>query len=132
MADKRGEVFVGDVGTVYRAPTFDDDLIPANFDPSAATIKHLTFRMPGAGLIVRDATPAQVLIDGVLTWCLTYTVLAADVVPYVSTSVGGFHQKAGKIKLQGYVEFSAAQKWTGSELHKDYLGRDLQVSKVMA
>ncbi len=129
----RAEVKIGDIGTVYRLPVFDDDLSPANFDPSAATVKQLIFKMPGAdGLLTRTATAAQVTVDGVATWCLTYTVLAADVVPYVSASVGGFHQEAGTVKIEGYVEFSAAQKWSSSTVTKDQQSREIRIANRLS
>lgn len=122
------EIKVGDVGTVYRVPTYDNDLTPANFDPSLATTKQIVFRMPGAsGLLTRAATAAQVTIDGVSVWCLTYTVLAADVAAYSSESVGGFHQSRGDITIEGYVEFSSAQKWSSGLVTKDQQGRVLKV-----
>jgi len=116
------DVKVGDIGTVYRLPTYDNDLAESNFDPSAATTKQLIFRMPGAsGLLTRTATAAQVTIGGASIWCLTYTVLAADVV------AGGFHQEPGKITIEGYLEFSSAQKWSSSLVTKDQQERELRV-----
>lgn len=127
------DIHVGDVGTVYQIPTFDDDLTPANFDPSSATTKQIVFKMPGtAALITRTATAAQVTIDGVATWCLTYTVTAADVAAWSSASVGGFHQQAGPVKMEGYVEFSSAQKWTSSTVTEDQQGRPLKVVNRLA
>ena len=127
------EVHVGDIGTVYRVPTYDFDLTPANFDPSAATTKQLVFKMPGAaGLLTRTATAAQVTIAGVAVWCLTYTVLAADVVAYVSGTVGGFHQAAGDIEIEGYLEFSSAQKWSSGTVTRDQKNRVLRVVARLA
>lgn len=129
MAIPRVDVVIGDVGTVYFVPTYDFDPTPAtNFDPSLATVKQLIFKMPGAsGLCVRDATATQKTIDGDSVWGLQYTVLAADVVAWVSESVGGFHQEAGPIKIEGHVEFSASQKWTSSTVTKDQQDRTLRV-----
>lgn len=128
-----GEIMTADVGTVYRVPCYDNDMAPVNFDPSSATVKQLIFKMPGAaGLLTRTATPAQVTIDGVATWCLTYTVLAADVAAYVSGTVGGFHQSVGTITVEGYVEFSAAQKWASSPVTIDQQGRTLRVKARLA
>lgn len=125
------DIRIGDVGTVYHLPTYDDDLTPANFDPTAATTKQLIFRMPavdgGFVLLTRTATAAQRTIEGVAVWGLQYTVLAADVAAYVSATVGGFHQAAGPVKLEGYVEFSAAQKWASSTVTRDQKGRVLQI-----
>lgn len=122
------EIKVGDIGSVYRVPTFDYDTNLQNFNPSSASVKQLIFRMPGAdGLCVRTATAAQVTIDGVATWCLTYTVTEADVDEYVDEDEGGFHQQAGKIKIEAYVEFSNSQKWSSGIVTKDYLGRPLEV-----
>jgi hypothetical protein len=128
MAVTPQDVHVGDIGTVYSYPVYDNDLTPANFNPTSATTKRLTFRMPGAtGLCVRDAEVAQKSIAGVDVWCLQYTVVAADVAAWESTSVGGFHQAPGEIAIQGYLEFSANQKWTGSAVTRDYNNRLLRV-----
>lgn len=123
------EVKIGDVGTVYFIPTYDNDLTPANFDPSAASVKQLRFKMPGAtSLCVRTATAAQKTIAGVAVWGLQYTVVAADVAAQSSESVGGFHQAAGKISIEGYVEFSSSQKWASETVTTDQQGRSLKVS----
>lgn len=122
------EVHVGDVGTVYFTPTQDYDLTPANFNPSGASVKQLIFRMPGAsGLCVRDATAAQKTIGGASVWGLQYTVLEADVAEYEDEATGGFHQAAGPIKIEAYVEFGSNQKWSSATVTKDQLGRPLQV-----
>jgi hypothetical protein len=127
------EIHVGDIGTVYRVPCYDDDLTPANFDPSAATTKQLIFKMPGtAALITRAATAAQVTIDGASVWCLTYTVTAADVAAWASDTVGGFHQEAGTVKIEGYLEFSSSQKWASGTVTKDQQGRTLRVVARLA
>jgi hypothetical protein len=124
----RTEVKVGDVGTVYFLPTYDNDMSEVNFDPSAATTKQLIFKMPGAsGLCIRSATAAQKTIGGVSVWGLQYTVLAADVAAWSSTSVGGFHQEAGTVKIEGYVEFSSAQKWASQTVTTDQQNRTLRV-----
>src|SRR5690348_14148732 len=107
------DIKVSDVGTDFYVPTWDLDLKPpVNFDPSTATVKQIVFRMPQPDgthkLLVRTATAAQRTIAGVATWCLKYTVLAADVAEYVSESVGGFHQAAGFITLEGHVEFGSS------------------------
>jgi len=118
----RVEIVVGDCGTVYQVPVYDDDLAPANFDPSAAGVKQIVFKMPGAsGLLTRTATAAQVTIGGLQVWCLTYTVLPADVV------AGGFHQQAGDVSLEGHIEFSSSQKWTSRPVTKDQQDRPLRV-----
>lgn len=122
------DVKIGDVGTVWFLPTFDNDLAPANFDPTAATVKQIVFKMPGTSvLITRTAVAAQETIDGVATWGLQYTVTAADVAAYVDATTGGFHQAAGTVKLEGYVEFSSAQKWASSTVSRDQKGRVLEV-----
>lgn len=129
----RAEIKVGDIGTVYFLPTYDDDLTEANFDPSAATTKQLIFRMPGAaGLLTRTATAAQKTIDAVSVWGLQYTVVAADVVAYVSGSVGGFHQEAGTIRVEGYLVFSSDQKWASQTVTKDQQNRDIKISARLA
>ena len=129
----RTEIKVGDVGTVYQVPTYDNDLTPANFDPSSATTKQLVFKMPGNSvLLTRAATATQVTIDGASVWCLAYTVTAADVAAYSSPTVGGFHQQAGPVSIEGYVEFSSAQKWSSSIVTKDQQGRPLKVVPRLA
>lgn len=118
----RQEIKVGDVGTVYFIPTFDNDTALQNFDPSAAVTKDLFFKMPGAsGLIKRTATAAQKTIGGVSVWGLEYTVVAADVVP------GGFHQAPGLVEIEAYLEFSANQKWSSATVRRDQQGRDLRI-----
>lgn len=127
------DIKVGDVGTVYFLPTFDDDLAPANFDPTAATVKQIVFKMPGTSvLITRTAVAAQETIDGVATWGLQYTVTAADVAAYVDATTGGFHQAAGPVKIEGYVEFSSSQKWASSRVTVDQQERDLKISRRLA
>lgn len=130
----RAEIKVGTgAGTVYQVPLWDDDMTPANFDPTLATTKQLIFRMPGtAALITRAATPAQVTIDGAAVWCLTYTVTAADVAAWSSASVGGFHQAAGLVKIEAYVEFSSSQKWASGTVTEDQQGRELRVRERLA
>jgi hypothetical protein len=124
-----GEVKIGDVGTVYFVPTYDDDRELTNFDPSSATTKQLVFRMQGASaLLMRTATAVQQTIGGVDVWGLAYTVTAADVAPYdAQAQTGGFHQQAGPISIEGYLEFSPSQKWTSSTVTKDLQGRPLKV-----
>lgn len=116
------DVKVGDIGTVYFVPTYDNDLAEANFDPSSASVLQLIFRMPGAsGLLTRTATAAQKTIGSASVWGLQYTVLAADVV------AGGFHQEAGDLAIEGYLEFSSAQKWSSGLVTKDQQDRPLRV-----
>lgn len=116
------DIKVGDIGTEYFVPTYDNDLAAVNFDPSLATIKRIIFRMPGApALLTRTATAAQRTINSVATWGLVYTVAAADVVPE------GFHQEAGPIALEGYLYFGTNQVWSSSIVTTDQQGRDLQV-----
>jgi len=123
----RQDVLIGDVGTVYFVPTYDDDLEPVNFDPSDAAVKQLIFKMPGAaGLLTRDAVAAQKTIDEESVWGLQYTVLAADVV------AGGFHQAAGPVRIEAHLEFSSSQKWTSSPVSVDQQGRDVRVIRRLS
>jgi hypothetical protein len=129
----RSETKIGDIGTVYRVPCYDNDLTPANFDPSAATTKQIVFKMPGNTLLLtRTATAAQVTIDGAAVWCLTYTVTAADVAAYVDATTGGFHQEAGHVSIEGYLEFSSSQKWASGTVTTDQQGRPLRVVARLA
>lgn len=122
------EIHVGDIGTVYDYPLYDDDISPATFDPSTANVLQLIFKMPGAtGLCVRTATPVQKTINGASVWCLRYTVVAADVAAWSSASAGGFHQEAGAVSLEAHLEFGANQKWTGNAVTHDQQRRPLQV-----
>lgn len=125
----RTEIKVGDIGTVYYVPTYDNDLTPANFDPSTATTKQLIFKMPGVTTpITRDATATQRTINGASVWCLTYTVVAADVAAYTSPTAGGFHQTPGNLRIEAYVEFSSAQKWSSETVTSDQQNRTLKIS----
>lgn len=127
--ETRVDIKVGDVGTEYCIPIGDDDLTPTTFNPTEASRKLLRFRQPGAsGLCVRNAETKQIVINGVPTWCLTYTVVEADVQSYVDESTGGFHQQAGRIKVEAYLEFATGQKWSSSIAEADARGRELRVS----
>lgn len=122
------DVKVGDIGTVYDVPVYDNDLSLANFDPSAANPMQLVFKMPGAtGLCVRTPSAVQKTIAGVSVWCLRYTVVAADVAAWNSASVGGFHQAAGDVSIEAHLDFGANQKWTSGTVTKDMQGRTLRV-----
>jgi hypothetical protein len=112
---------------VYDVPIYDDDLDLTTFDPSTADAV-LRFRMPGLSAIIeRDAEAVQKTIDGASVWCLRYVVVAADVRAYQDADTGGFHQEAGPIAIEPYLEFSSSQKWTGSTVTTDQQGRPLKV-----
>lgn len=117
------EIHVGDLLTKYQVPIYDDDLSAVNFDPSSASVTQLRFRMPGvAAVVVRNATPEQVTIDGVAVWCLTY-----EVDPNNADDVAQFHITPGKITLQGYIEYASGGKWTSNQIATDHHGRVLRV-----
>lgn len=117
------EVHVGDLRTLYQVPIYDDDLEPVNFDPSGASVKKIRFRMPGnVALIERNATPAQVTIEGEAVWCLTYLVNPLD-----AADVAAFHIEPGPIVLEGYVEYGNGGKWTSNKITTDHQGRMLKV-----
>ncbi len=59
-------------------------------------------------------------------WGLQYTVVAADV------AADGFHQEAGQVQIQGYLEYSANQKWSSSIITRDYLDRPLEILARLA
>jgi hypothetical protein len=127
MSTAPKEILVGSIGTTYDVPIFDDDLQLENFDPSGATAT-MFFRMPGAPtLLERTATPIQKTIDGALVWCLRYVVTAADVAPYASPTVGGFHRVVGAVAIEGYLDFSPSQKFPSSAVRIDQQGRPLKV-----
>lgn len=122
MTSNHGEIHVGDRKSLYQVPIYDDDLEPVNFDPSTATVKKIRFRMPGnTELIERTATPAQVTIDGVEVWCLTYET-AND-----ALDIAAFHIAPGPIALEGYIEYADGGRWTSNKVTTDYLGRVLKV-----
>lgn len=119
----KGEIKVGDKKTIYRVPTYDDDLEEVNFDPSSANVKKIRFRMPGNDAVIeRDATPAQITIDGASIWCLTY-----EVDPNNADDVAQFHIEPGPIALEGYVQYADGGEWTGSKVTTDQQGRVLKV-----
>lgn len=125
----RAEIKVGDVGTVYFVPTYDNDLTPTNFDPSLATVKQLVFKMPGVSqLLTRTAQAATKTIDGASVKGLEYTVVATDIGAYVDATNGGFHYQAGEVSIEAYVEFSSSQKWASETVRRDQQGRQLKVS----
>jgi hypothetical protein len=127
------DIKVGDIGTVYFLPTYDNDLTEANFDPSSATTKQIVFKMPGSSsLCTRTATATTKTISGVSVYGLQYTVVAADVATWSSASVGGFHQSPGAVKMEGYVEFSSSQKWSSGVVTVDQQGRPLRVVARLA
>ena len=126
MEDK--DIHVGDVGTVYQVPTYDDDLTLANFDPSSADVKKIYFSMPqldgSVAVINRNAVAAQVTINDVAVWCLTYTVVSGD--------AATMHIAAGYLKLQGYIEFADGRKWWSSIITHDYRDRLLEIGANLA
>lgn len=126
----RAELKVGDIGSVYFVPTYDDDLAPpTNFDPSAATVKQLIFRMPGVTqLLTRTAQASTRTIDGATVNGLEYTVVAADIGAYVDANNGGFHYQAGEVSIEAYLEFSSSQKWSSGIVKNDHQRRQLKVS----
>ena len=118
----RGEIQIGDIGTLYQVPIYDDDLAPANFDPSSATTKKLYFKMPtatGFATLERTATAAQVTIDGASIWCLTYTVVTGD--------AAEFHIAAGAITIQGSLTYADGRTWRSNKITTDQQGRPLKV-----
>jgi len=118
-----GEIHLHDLRTVYQVPIYDDDLEAVNFNPTSASVKKIRLRMPGNDtLIERDATAAQVTIDGESVWCLTYEVDPDD-----PDDVAAFHIEPGPIALEGYIEFSDGGKWTSNKITTDHQGRMLKV-----
>ncbi len=96
------DVHVGDVGTQYVAEIQDAG---AAFDPSTAPITDLIFKGPGiTGALTRAATVTTTGTGGSQKWFLTYTSVAADV-------AAGLNSKAGTYSWQGYIEYSADEKW---------------------
>ncbi len=127
--DQRPKIRIGDVGTIYAVPVYDGKP-PVNFDPSSADTKQMRLSMPQADgsrrTITRTAQAAQVLVVnqanplGVMTWCLTYTVVADDV-------VADMHLGEGNVELQGYIAYADGRKWSSSITGYDQDGDLMQV-----
>lgn len=117
------DIHVGDIGTVYQVPVYDDDLTLANFNPSTALVLKIIFSMPqvngGVATIERTASAVQVTINGVAVWCLQYTVLTAD--------VATMHIAPGYLQLQGYLEMADGRKWRSNVITMDSRDRLLQI-----
>lgn len=117
-----GEIQVGDIGTLYQVPIYDDDLEEVTFDPSTAQEKKIHFRMPsptGHVTLERTADAAQVTINGASVWCLTYTVTTDD--------AATFHITPGLMSVQGYVQYADGRKWHSNIITKDNQGRPLKI-----
>jgi len=118
-----GKIKVGSIGTLYRVPVIDDDLVEATFDPSTASIKKIYFKMPNGNgtfqTVSRDASVASVDIDGVSTFCLTYVVVSAD--------AAEFHLAPGLMEIEGYLEYPDGKKWRSDGITTDQRGRPLRI-----
>lgn len=127
------EVHVGDVGTKYRCRCYDNG---ADFDPSAATVKKIRFKMPGlqtntspptsVAVIEKDASVETGSGSEAGQFFLYYVITAADVDSL------GFHSRPGPIKIQGYVEFSASQLWYSDIIDEDTASAELRVYKNLS
>lgn len=121
MSKPRAEVHVGDTRTTYYMPIYDDDLAETNFDPSDAATKTIYFKMPGqSALLPRAGTPVQKVINGVSTWCLSYTVTPADV-------IAGFHQETGRVSMQAKLTYADGSVFSSTTLTVDFEGNDMRV-----
>jgi len=119
---QKGEIHVGDANITYDVPLYNNDVESVNFDPSDADTLTLLFKMPGvANTISRTATAVQRTINGESIWCLSYTVVEADLTE--------FHTTSGPMKIQGLLEYADGSSWHTDKISKDFQGRELRVSE---
>jgi hypothetical protein len=117
------EVHVGDIGTLYRVRVQDEN---GDFDPSSASVKELIFQMPGvADPVVRDAAVLVGSGDEAGQWFLTYTVTEAD----VDTSPAEFHGQAGRVTIQGYLEWVDGDRYHSNRRTLADDGTELRVHR---
>ena len=119
--DQRVEVHVNDVGTLYRARVYDEDL---PFDPSDAIVKQLIFRMPGSVVLTKTATVVSDGLSPPLVWYMTYEVQAAD---GAGSPPAEFHALAGPVKIQAYLQWFDGTHFHSDIRTTDELGRELRI-----
>jgi hypothetical protein len=119
--DARPEVHVGDIGTLYRARCWDEQL---PFDPTTATIKELIFRMPGGVVLTKTATLVAGVGSPATEWFLTYTVTAGA---GGGSPVGEFHATDGPVQMQAYLEWADGTNFHSDVRTTDDQGRELRV-----
>jgi hypothetical protein len=95
------DVHVGDVGTLYQGEIQDTG---AAFDPTTATTKELSWKLPNGTVITRGATISTTGTGPTQKWFLEYTHQAADL-------VAGLHQYSGHHRWQGKVVFPSGQTY---------------------
>jgi len=119
--DARPEVHVNDIGTLYRARVWDEDL---PFDPSTATVMELIFRMPGSIVLTKTATLVAGAGSPALEWFLTYAVTAGA---GAGSPPAEFHALAGPVKIQAYLEWADGTKFHSDVRTTDEEGRELRI-----
>lgn len=107
------EVHVGDIGTKYRVRIRDED---GDFDPSGAVIKSILFKLPQSSVALEKNAMVEAGDSPATFWYLTYTVQSAD---GAGSPPGEFHEMAGRVSMQGYLEYA-----DGSQFHTNVMTTD--------
>lgn len=94
MSEGYQDVFIGDIGTVFRVTLVDGDVV---VNVNDASVRLIRFFRPDSGILVQ---PAVFTTDGV-----------DGQIEYVAEE--DFLSEAGTWKLQGYVE-TPTGKWSSS------------------
>lgn len=113
------EIHVGDIGTRYRVRVQDDD---GDFDPSTASIKQLIFALPNGVVIEKDATVATGSGDEAGQFFLVYEVDAGEGSP-----PDEFHEIAGPMTVQAYLEWSDGDRYHSNKITTDQDGNELRI-----
>jgi hypothetical protein len=119
--DARPEVHVGDLGTLYRARVWDED-VP--FDPSSALIKQLIFRLPNHDVITKNATVVDDGLSPPTAWYLTYMIQAGD---GLGSPPQEFHLEPGPMKIQAFLEWADGTHFHSDVRTTDDQGRELRI-----
>ena len=120
------EVHVGDTGTTYQVRIYDD-MVP--FDPTLASVKELTFKLPGAVTLTKTATVVPEGSPVAASWLLTYQVQAND---GPGSPGADFHATTGAFKIQAYLEWADGSKYSSNVVTHDEAGRELRIYKNLA
>lgn len=121
MPDLRPEIHVGDVGTLYRAKVYSDQVA---FDPSTASVKQLIFKLPGGVVLTKTATVTDDGLSPAESWYLTYAVQAND---GAGSPPGDFHALPGPVRIQAYLEWADGSSFHSDVQTVDEDGRELRI-----
>lgn len=126
MSECRAEVHVNDIGTLYRVRVLDNLLA---FDPTLASVKQLIFQLPGGYVVTKDATVVGEGGSPATEWYLEYEVQASD---GPGSPPAEFHLAAGKMKVQGYLEWADGSKFSSDIRTTDEDGKELKIFPNLA